>query len=522
MARKTGKRSSKSASKPSKRSPKARSVTESSGDTADLLTMEQAIKRLKTTRPTFYRWLRSGKIKGSKVGRQWRFRPEDIDRFLSGDSPRIDLAASPAPLLEALDEKLASLKVNADGVDSGLAGEDEMSRAVHRIILFAMRLEASDIHVIPRGSDGGARPAAMIRFRVAGVLCHPIELDARLLPALIAKWKTLAACDVNETRRPQDGRIMANVGGEHVDLRVCFIPAVGGEAVTLRLLRKGSLVFDLEQIGYSEADLKRIHDGLNLPNGILLFVGPAGTGKTTTMYSALSRLNRPELKLLTFEDPVEYTFPGMVQMQKDDEAGLNFHNALRSILRSDPDIVMVGEIRDLQTLQILTQTALTGHLVLSTLHTDDAPSTPMRMLDIGLNPFLVADALRLVVAQRLIRKLCPHCSRATELGSEDLAQAMSLTRIGGVAWDSLPHDFREPVGCDKCGQTGYRGRMIIAETMVVTPELGSILRRGGSVHEVRSLAIGQGMTTMHADGIRRAAEGRTTIAEVFRTLPPNR
>jgi type II secretory ATPase GspE/PulE/Tfp pilus assembly ATPase PilB-like protein len=385
-----------------------------------------------------------------------------------------------------------------------------------------MRLDASDIHVIPRGSDGGARPVAVIRFRVAGVLCHPIELDGRLLPALIAKWKALAACDVNETRRPQDGRIMVNIGGEHLDLRVCFIPAVGGESVTLRLLRPHALAFDLAGIPYSENDMQRILDSIALPSGMVLFVGPTGTGKTTTMYSALRHLTRPELKILTFEDPVEFTFPGVVQIQKDDEGGMGYHAALRSILRSDPDIVMVGEIRDLTTLQILAQTALTGHLVLSQMHTDDAPSTPFRMIDVGLNSFLVADTVKLVVSQRLVRKLCPHCSREATLVSEELAQAMSLARVGGVPWDSLPHNFRQPVGCEQCGHTGYRGRTVMAETMVVTPELGAILRRGGSVHEVRSLAIGQGMTTMHADGIRRAAEGQTTIAEVFRTLPPNR
>jgi type II secretory ATPase GspE/PulE/Tfp pilus assembly ATPase PilB-like protein len=344
----------------------------------------------------------------------------------------------------------------------------------------------------------------------------------RLLPAVVEKWKTMAACDVNEKFRPQDGTIIftaSEVGGEGLGLRVCFLPAVQGESVTVRLLSTVSPAteFDLSKLGFFARDEERLRKAIARPWGLIILTGPTGTGKTTTLYSCLKELAKPQNKIITIEDPVECTLPGMTQVQIKPEAGLTFASAMRAAFRSAPNVILLGEVRDGEALNLCNQAALTGHLVFTTLHASDAVSAVKRMVDIGLIPQLVADTGVLIASQRLVRRVCPHCSKDVSSPSF-LERAMEMARRGGLDPSSLSMRFREGAGCPKCNTTGYRGRTVIAETMEFTPELQAAIRRGASVDELRTVAIGQGMTTFTADGIRKSAAGITTVEEVIRTV----
>lgn len=376
-----------------------------------------------------------------------------------------------------------------------------------------------------RACPDGQRPAAVpariaakarLRLRLDGALQEVMPFDARLLPAIIDRLKTMADCDLTQKKRPQDGRILLNIKQQELDVRVSFLPAMMGEAATLRLLRLDAMSFKLDELPYAPADLERIRHVLRVPWGLVLFTGPTGSGKTTSLYAALQEVNTPARKVMSVEDPVEYMFPGMVQVAVNPRENMTFASVLRAFLRSDPDVVMTGEVRDLETLQLCGQTALTGHLVLTTLHTDEAASALARMIDIGLSPFLVVDAVKLVVAQRLIRRLCKHCSVPAEPASEQLAEAAKLAKEGGLSWDQLPKQFRKPVGCKDCSFTGYRGRTLVAETMLMSPALGEAIRHRASAPELRRIAVMHGMTTISADALARAAEGRTSLDEALR------
>ena len=487
-------------------------------DRKPLLTMDQAIGLLKTSRSTFYRWLRTGKVKGMKVGRQWRFTREDIERFLRGQEPRVDLPADIGPLLLALEERLraAGREPPPPGKEADLPnGDAGVTRAVGVMIHLAVALGASDLHLIAAEGD------VSVRYRLDGALREVARYDARLHPALIARWKTMAACDPLEKNLPQDGRIMLRLAPKEdvADLRLNFLPAVFGEGLTMRVLPRSEVRFGFDRLDFLPRDKQLILKWIGSPWGIVLVTGPAGCGKTTTVYACLAHLNRPDLKVMTVEDPVEYTFAGMVQVPVRPKEGLTFARAVRSFLRADPDVIMVGEVRDLEVLNILHQAALTGHLVFSTLHTNDAAQALERMLHMGIEAFLAADATKLIVAQRLVRLLCRECSRPAEPAPNMVEHLVQLARRGGVEWDALEKRCREPVGCPRCKQTGFRGRTLIAEALEVTPEIGAALRRGASADELRTIAVGQGMKTMAAHGILRAAAGETTLAEVLRVAP---
>ena len=478
----------------------------------DLLTLPQAIEMLRTTRQTFYRWLKAGRIKGMKVGRQWRFRKADVERFLAGRPAVVDLPidASIDPLIAALTERLQSV----GGPVESVGGDNDVERAVNTLIVLAAHMRASDIHVEPY------EKTAKARLRVDGVLTEVGEFDLRILPAIVERFKQMSACNVHERQLPQDGRIGIRLGTpagpREMDLRVCFLPALTGEAVTVRLLQREQALLELDRIDQSDADRRRLLRAIESPWGLVVISGPTGSGKTTVLYACLHHLVRPAVKVLSVEDPVEYFIPGVVQVQVNEKAGMSFERAIRACLRSDPDVMLIGELRNSEALMGSLQTALTGHLVLTTLHSDTAAGTLKRMVDMDAPAFVIADATRLVASQRLVRCLCPACSVPTEPTEEALSRAEQLAREGGLDWSALPKEFRRPVGCSECARQGYRGRVGIFELLEVTGEIGRALRRGASVEEMRAIAVGQGMTTMAADGIRRAAEGRTTLDEVIR------
>lgn len=489
---------------------------------AELVDMEEAIACLKTTRATFYRWLRAGKLKGMKVGRRWRFYRHDLEHFLKGGEPQIELTADIGPLLALLDERLTACG-HGDALPplAAAAGpEAKLLAAVERLLAAAFWMRASDIHLRPRQTRGAA-PGARLQFRIDGVLQDIAAIDIRLLAPLVERLKAMAACDRHERTRPQDGRLELTLNGRSLDLRLCFLPTVLGEAVTVRLLDAGGVIVDLDRIPFSTVDRQRVDRALQSGYGMILFTGPTSSGKTSTQYAAMSVLTRKGMRVISVEDPVEYLLEDMVQVQVNAVVGMTFPAGLRAVLRSDPDAIMVTEIRDHETLQILLQAALMGHLVVGSLHAEDAVGALLRLCDIGAAPFSVADALRLVVSQRLVRRLCPDCSRPRTPAPDELAKAAALARQGGLDWDSLPRTFREPVGCSKCSMTGYRGRTMIAETLEVTPEMAKVIRLGAKAEDLRRLAIEQGMTSIAADGMRRYAAGQTALTEVLRVLGNN-
>jgi general secretion pathway protein E len=489
-------------------------------DSREVIDMPAAIEILKTTQPTFYRWLRTGKLKGMKVGRQWRFYRDDIERFLKGESPIVELPGDIKPLLAALSERLKKAGVKP----ADREGENGVEKAVRYMIALGPALNASDVHVTSHQDPSTSKPVSVVRYRIDGVLHRIAEIDPRLLPAVIEQWKRLSGCDVHDKDRPQDGRmIMSNAflgtkGDTNLDIRVSFVPTGLGESLTARFLLSVTAAFDLKRIDYAPADRERILRALGLPWGLILITGPTGSGKTTVLYSCINELARPEVKVLTIEDPVEYYLPWATQIAVKEQTGMTIERAMRAALRSDPDVIMVGEIRNSEILGIVHASSLTGHVVLSTLHTDEAVGALRRMVEMGTDAFVVADSTKLVVAQRLIRKLCPHCSVKDTPPAARLDAAAEAARKGGLNWRTLEPDWRKAVGCDKCSMTGYKGRNVIAEVLEMTPEIGRALRNNASLDELRDIAVGCGMTTMAADGIRRAAAGETTLDEVMRVI----
>ncbi len=392
-----------------------------------------------------------------------------------------------------------------DSVDLAEAAEDaSIIRFVNEVLMEAIGLRATDVHFEPFDKE------LRVRYRVDGVLQEaaiPSEVQ-RFQAAIISRLKILSQLDIAEKRLPQDGRIKLRIGGREIDVRVSVIPMVHGEAVVLRLLDRSAALLGLEQLGMSSADCASFQGLLELPHGIILVTGPTGSGKTTTLYAALSRINDVERKILTIEDPVEYQLRGINQIQVSGKAGLTFARGLRSILRHDPDVILVGEIRDQETAQIAVQASLTGHLVFSTLHTNDAPGALIRLVDMGVEPYLVASSLEAVVAQRLVRLVCKQCRYALSVeDTRETAERYGLT-AGRV--------FCAGRGCGQCLGTGYWGRSGIFEVMRVTNELRTLIVTGASTGEIREAARKDGMRILREDGWRLAREGRTTIAEVVR------
>ena len=517
MSKKTAKKTGPA--RPSKRNRAANGEgTPPPADQRDreVIDFNEAIVMLQTTRPTFYRWMREGKLKGFKVGRKWRFYRDDIERFMRGQEPEFELPADINPLIENLRTRVEELGAQ----DVAPSDAAPVQHAVSLMIRLAGAIRASDIHLSPHVDEGSLQGVAVLRYRVDGVLQVAAEIDIRLLSPIVEQWKKLAACNVNEKLKPQDGRILVefNDNQKRLDLRVCFLAANLGEAVTVRILDRDAISLTLENIHYSPRDKKILSERLAAPWGVVLVTGPTGSGKTTALYACVNQVAKPEVKVMSIEDPVEFHLPWVVQTQLRPAAGVTYPVALRSVLRSDPDVVLVGELRDRDSLLIAQQCALTGHLVLTSMHADEAALALVRMVEMGSEPFLVGDATKLVVAQRLVRLLCPHCAKPQKPPAEMLGEAKQLAAAGGLEWSSLKREFRKPVGCPKCTKSGYRGRNVVAEALEVTPEIRAALRQGASVEEIRSIAIEQGMVPLPADGVRRAGEGYTSLEEALRVV----
>jgi general secretion pathway protein E len=386
-----------------------------------------------------------------------------------------------------------------------LASEAPVIRLVSLLITNALEMRASDIHIEPFENR------LIVRYRIDGVL-HEVESPPRRLSAaVISRIKIMASLDIAERRLPQDGRIRLRVQGKDIDLRISTVPTMHGESVVMRILDKGGVALDFKRLGFEEDTLKVFLDVLLEPHGILLVTGPTGSGKTTTLYTALDRLNKPDVKILTVEDPVEYQMPGINQIQVKPQIDLTFANALRSIVRQDPDVIMIGEIRDLETAQIAVQSALTGHLVLSTVHTNDAPSTVNRLLDMGVEDYLLTSTVIGILAQRLVRTLCQHC-KEPYVALPELVEEMDLRKFAGNGGMKLYHAR----GCNECANTGYIGRISIMEMLPMTDPLRSLVMRHASSTDLRAEAIKGGMVSMYEDGVRKAVAGVTTFEEVLR------
>ena len=375
-------------------------------------------------------------------------------------------------------------------------------KLVNSIVGQAVQQGASDVHLEPDGRD------MRVRFRVDGVLSETTTIPRRMVPGVISRVKIMGDLDISEKRLPQDGRVGLKVEGHSVDVRIVTMPSVLGEGVVMRLLDKGKALVSLDSLGMTGEARDRFERGFHKSNGAVLVTGPTGSGKSTTLYSALNMINSIDKNIITIEDPVEYQLPGINQLQVNHKSGLTFARGLRSMLRADPNIIMVGEIRDAETARIAVESALTGHLVLSTLHTNDAPSAVTRLTEMGIEPFLSASALDCVVAQRLARMLCSHCKRSTTLTVPALAAA-------GLGATSEVEAY-EPAGCPRCKATGYKGRMGLYEVMVISDEIRSLAIERASSDEIKHVAVRQGMTLLRDDGFKRVKQGVTSMAEVAR------
>jgi type IV pilus assembly protein PilB len=445
---------------------------------------------------------------------------DDI-RSVTGADVRIVVATRSA--IEAAINRTNRLDADVEDVTAGaldLAEDDQDLASIREVtedapivklanllIRQAIQDRASDIHIEPTEHD------VRIRYRIDGVLHEVMRSPKRVQSGLISRIKIMADLDIAERRLPQDGRLSAMIAGRPIDLRVATLPTVFGEKIVMRVLDKGTALLDLGELGFLPSTLERYRTMFEKPYGTILVTGPTGSGKSTTLYSTLNQLNDPSKNVITVEDPVEYRLPGINQVQINPKAGLTFAAALRTILRADPDIVLVGEIRDRETAAIAMEAALTGHLVLSTIHTNDASSTPTRLIEMGLEPYLVSSSVDCVVAQRLIRRLCERCKEAS------LPTAAERIALG---WDDedgdVPEELFQPVGCGACSRTGYQGRFALHEVMLVTEDLKAMIAERAHPEDIRKVAVAQGMATLKRVGLTHVRNGMTSVEELLRVV----
>jgi type IV pilus assembly protein PilB len=433
-----------------------------------------------------------------------------IDRYY-GSTHAIELKK----VMEDLSEEAGSdLEVLEEEEDLDLASLEEESeqapvvKLVNIILTDAIKRGASDIHVEPYEKD------YRVRYRIDGILYEMMHPPLKLKEAMTSRIKIMAKLDIAEKRLPQDGRIKikTKISGRTKDLdyRVSVLPTLFGEKIVMRLLDKDKLMLDMAKLGFEADSLRRFEQAILKPYGMVLVTGPTGSGKTNTLYSALQRINTPEVNILTAEDPVEFNMPGINQVQMREQIGLNFAAALRSFLRQDPNIILVGEVRDFETAEVAIKAAMTGHLVLSTLHTNDAPSSINRLMNMGIEPFLVATSVHLIVAQRLVRKICTYCKEPSDV------PAAALTNVGFSEAEARTLRLFKGRGCERCSSTGYKGRVGLYEVMEIDDEIREMILSGASSFELRNRVIQKGMMTLRGSGLQKIRDGMTTIDEVVR------
>jgi general secretion pathway protein E/type IV pilus assembly protein PilB len=425
-----------------------------------------------------------------------------IDRFYGKDAGSLDQLLSNLSAPGNGDSAVASTEASGLGNVSDTDADAPVVKLVHGIILEAIQRRASDIHMEP------LEKRFRVRYRIDGVLLEVENPPKRLQLSIVSRLKIMANISIAEKRIPQDGRIQIMVNGRQLDLRVSSLPTAHGESIVMRILDKEGLQLGLPQLGFFSDDQKEMERLIAMPDGIVLVTGPTGSGKTTTLYSCLHHINKPDRKIITVEDPVEYQLNGINQVPVRADVGMTFASALRSMLRQAPNIVMIGEIRDLETAEIAINASLTGHMVFSTLHTNDAPSAVTRLIDIGVKPFLVSTSLRAVLAQRLVRKICPKCTQpyqptAAELRSLNISPAMASAA-----------NFAKGTGCANCNGTGFRGRLVIVELFLINEDVQRLIYENTGSARLRDKARSFGMRTMREDGLRKVTAGLTTIDEV--------
>src|SRR4030042_263519 len=415
-------------------------------------------------------------------------------------------------IIEEVAEELDSQ--NLDQLVDEVAASDDLLVVVNRppvirlvndILFRALQLRASDIHVHPYESK------IQIRYRIDGILYDTLSLNRNVLPLIISRIKVMAGMDIAERRLPQDGRCSVRLGQREVDLRISTVPTSYGERSVLRLLDKSTALFGLDELGLWEEDLKRLDSLLHRSHGVIFVTGPIGSGKSTTLYACLNRINSSEKNVITIEDPIEYQLEGISQMQVASKKGVTFANALRHVLRQDPDVIMIGEVRDIETARMAIQSSLTGHLVFSTLHTNDSAGAGSRLLDLGVEPYFVSSSLIAIIAQRLVRKVCPDCKETHEPKPHELREL----GVGNLV-EHNGGKFFIGKGCDKCFQTGYRGRTGVYELMMVNEQIQEMIYKRETAGAIKKAAINAGLQTLRMDGARKVLEGVTTVAEVLR------
>lgn len=408
-----------------------------------------------------------------------------------------------------LDQLIDEVGTSDDLLD--VVNRPPVIRLVNDVLFRALQLRASDIHVHPYETK------IQIRYRIDGILYDSLSLNRNVLPLIISRIKVMAGMDIAERRMPQDGRCSVRLGQREVDLRISTVPTSYGERSVLRLLDKSTAIYGLNELGLWKEDLERFDSLLSRTHGVIFVTGPTGSGKSTTLYACLNRINSAEKNIMTIEDPIEYQLEGISQMQVASKKGMTFATSLRHVLRQDPDVIMVGEVRDIETARMAIQSSLTGHLVFSTLHTNDSAGAVSRLLDLGVEPYLVSSSLIAIMAQRLVRKICPDCREEYQPTDHELRD-LGLLNVGTELSDSENGSgkFYTGRGCDKCFQTGYRGRTGIYELMMVTEEIQNLIYKMESAGVIKKTALNAGLQTLRMDGARKVLGGITTIAEVLR------
>jgi len=473
----------------------------------EVLDLKSAADFLKVSKPTFYRWLAQGKIKGNKAGNQWRFYRADLENFLHAEEPSALQVDSDA-LRQAVQKGRKARKLPPiEWPEAETPEESTVIGTVNMLIRDAIAARASDIHMDNNSDE------TLVRYRIDGVLTEVMTLPRAASRPLVSRLKLMGDMNINERRLPQNGRISIRLRDEEHDVRVTTMPAVFGESAILRILSQSSILIGLEGLGLSKPMQEAFERILRRNTGMLIVTGPSGSGRTTTLYSALNLINSPEVKIVSIEDPVEYFIPNTMQVHVNRKAGLTFPVALRTFIRCDPDVILVGELRDMETVQACANAAMTGHLVLTATLPSTAPAIITRLIEVGLEPFLVSASVIGVLAQRLVRRVCPHCKADYQPDRHVLRRLETQTGL-----DLSEATFQRGTGCKHCRKTGYRGRTGIFELLEIDGKLRELITRPATTDELRAAAVEAGMTTMLRDGIEKAAQGITTVEEVLRVL----